>query len=421
MKFLRVLHVLISAALVCIVLLGVYSCQEDQLDPLPTEEGIFINEIQSAGSGDDWIELYNALDVSKNLSDFAIYDDATKKYKLPAGTSIPAKGYLVLNCNDLGSGLNTNFRLSSGGEIVYLDNAFGQLIDKVQFPAMEDGQSYGRYPDGTSVFQISGTTTKGASNGTTSTPAIKSVSRSPLVPAINQSVTVTAELSNSLGVTAVKLYHRFNSGSFSVLSMTASGASYTATIPAANATGKIEYYVEVTGSNNLASTSPENAPDKTFNYLLNTDALPLLNINEFMAANTTCCPDKSSGTDEFDDWIEIYNAGNVAVNLAGMYLSDNKTNPFMYKIPADNPSLTTIQPGGFLVVWADGTPSQGPLHTDFNLSASGEDVALFYIDGRTIDSYTYGTQSPNVSWGRTTNGASTWKAFTTPTQGKSNQ
>jgi hypothetical protein len=304
---------------------------------------------------------------------------------------------------------------------VYLENPFGNLIDKVQYPELQDGQSYGRYPDGTSVFQISGTTTKGATNGTASTPAIESVDRNPLVPALNQSVVVTAKLSNSIGVTTVKLYYRFNSASFTSLNMALSGSGYTATIPAANATGKMDYYVEVTGANNQTSVSPENAPNKTLSYLLNTDAIPLLVINEFMAANTSCCPDKSSGVDEFDDWIEIYNKGTVAVNLGGMYLSDNKANPFKYKIPTDNPTATTIQPGGYLVFWADSSPAQGPLHLDFNLTAAGEDVGLFYIDGRTIDTYTFGAQSDNVSWGRTTDGAATWKAFSTSTQGKANQ
>lgn len=403
-----------------LLFLQINSCKIKEDDPQPTEEGIFINELLAAGSGDDWVELYNSLDQAKDLTGYAIYDDATKKYTLPSGTTIPAKGYLVLNCNDIASGLNTNFKLSSTGEVVYLDNAFGILIDKIQFPELQDGQSYGRYPDGTSVWMISGLTTKGATNGTNSVPAIKSVDRTPLVPALTDAVTIKAELSNSLGVTAVKLYYRFNSGSFTTVTMTQSGAVYTSTIPAANATGKMDYYVEVTGANSKASVSPENAPTKTYSYLLNTDALPKLYINEFMAANTTCCPDKSSGVDEFDDWIEIYNAGTTAVNIGGMYLSDNKANPFKHKIPTDNPTATTIQPGGFLVLWADGTSSQGPLHLDFNLSAAGEDVAIFYIDGRAIDAYTFGAQTDNVSWGRTTDGAATWKSFSTPTQGKSN-
>jgi hypothetical protein len=417
----RIFKVLLSVSVLVVIAVWMLSCSKEEDEPQPQPEGIFINEIVASGAGDDWIELYNDLDVTKDLGGFAIYDDATNKYSIPNGTSIPAKGFLILNCNGLGTGLNTNFRLSSTGEIVYLDNAFGQLIDKVQFPALADGVSYGRYPDGTSVLSISGNITKGASNGTVITPAIMNVSRTPLVPTLNQAVTIRATVVNTLTLSTVKLYYRLNTATFNELTMTLSGSEYVATIPAANATGKMDYYVQVTSTTNLTNVSPQNAPNKTFSYLLNTDVLPLLVINEFMAANTSCCPDKDSGADEFDDWIEIYNAGNVAVDIAGMYVSDDKSNPFKHKIPSSNATLTTIPPKGYLVLWADSSPDQGVLHLDFNLSAAGEDIGIYYIDGRAIDTYTFGAQLQNVSWGRTTDGAATWKAFNTPTQGKANQ
>jgi hypothetical protein len=196
--------------------------------------------------------------------------------------------------------------------------------------------------------------------------------------------------------------------------------SYTGTIPALNGVGKIDYYVQVTNTTGQSSRAPFDAPDDTYSYLLNNDPLPQLVINEFLAFNSSCCPDTDGGTQEYDDWIEIYNAGATAVNIAGMYLSDNKDNPFNSKIPSTNATLTTIQPGGFLVIWADNNKSQGELHVDFALSTDGEDVGLYYIDGRKIDEYTFGIQTENVSWGRSTDGGSTWKAFAAPTKGQSN-
>jgi hypothetical protein len=202
--------------------------------------------------------------------------------------------------------------------------------------------------------------------------------------------------------------------------MNLSGSSYTAVIPGVSGTGLVEYYVQVTGTNGKSSFEPATAPAKAKNYLLNTDPLPQLVINEFMAFNTSCCPDNSSGTNEFDDWIEIYNKGNVAVNIADWYLSDDKNDPFKDRISSDNQSATLIPPGGFLVLWADGQPSQGPVHLNFSLSNTGEDVGLYYIDGRKVDDYTFGTQSEDVSWGRVTNGGATWKSFASPTPGQSN-
>ena len=81
-------------------------------------------------------------------------------------------------------------------------------------------------------------------------------------------------------------------------------------------------------------------------------------INEFMASNSS-----SSGIqdpqNDYDDWIEIYNAGNTAINLAGMYLTDNLANPTKWQIPSDSPSLTTVPAGGFVVFWADEEPADG--------------------------------------------------------------
>lgn len=401
-----------------ILVIQISSCTSDN-DPKPvTEEGLYINEIYA--SGEDWVELYNSLEISKNMSGYRIYDNPDAKYTLPAGTTIPAKGYLILACNDLGTGLNTNFKLTSSGETIYLENASGTLINRVTFPALNEGQSYGRYPDGSSTLAISGSTTKGTSNGDTQAPAIATVTRAPLVPGLNQAMTITVTLISNENIESVKLFHRFNGGVYSSLNMTLSGDSYAATIPGKATTGLVEYYIEARGINALTTVEPADAPFDAFHYLLNTDPLPELVVNEFMAFNSTCCPDNDSGVDEFDDWIEIYNKGAVAVNIGGMYLSDNLTNPFNHKIPTDNPSATTIQPGGYLILWADNSPSQGPLHLDFALSNTGEAIGIYYIDGRAINEYTFSAQSENISWGRTTDGAATWKSFNTPSPGASN-
>jgi hypothetical protein len=234
-------------------------------------------------------------------------------------------------------------------------------------------------------------------------------------------VAISVKLYSNEGISSVKLVHRFNGGAYTTLNMTLTGTTYTGSIPALATVGKVEYYVEVMGANGKSSLKPASAPTNVYDYLLNTDVLPQLVVNEFMAFNTSCCPDNSSGTNEFDDWIEIYNTGSEAVNLGGMYLSDTKNDPFKSKIPTDNPTLTTIAPGGYLLLWADNSTVQGPLHLNFGLSNAGEDVGLFYIDGRTIDVYTFGAQSANTSVGRTTDGAATWKSFSTPTPGSKNQ
>jgi hypothetical protein len=107
-------------------------------------------------------------------------------------------------------------------------------------------------------------------------------------------------------------------------------------------------------------------------YYLSKDDVPKLYINEIMANNLSCCPDTDGGRDEFDDWIEIYNGEKKPVDIGGMYISQNRDKPLGYQIPRTNSSLTTIPPGGFLVLWADGDIDQGALHLGFKLSHNGE-------------------------------------------------
>lgn len=397
----------------------IVSCgSEDEKTIITAPEGLFINEIASAG--EDWIELFNGFSEAKNLSGYIIYDDGPTRYTLPSGTIIPSNGFLVILCNDVGLGLQANFKLSSAGESVFLENTSGGLVDFLEAPKLDNGQSYGRYPDGTSNLSISGSQTKGSSNTNSNTPAITLLTRVPQVPSLNQAVVIQAELANTSQLQSIRLFYRFNSGSFTSVAMEPEGSFYNATIPAQNVTGKMEYYVEVKNTSGVSSFKPFDAPEDSYNYLLNTDALPTLYINEFMASNTACCPDNAGGTPEFDDWIEIYNGGTTPINLAGMYLSDDRNDPFKAKIPGNNASATTIQPGGFMIFWADEQSNQGTRHMNFKLSATGEDVALFYIDGRKIDERQFGAQAENKSSGRTTNGGATWTVFNTPTPSNSN-
>jgi Lamin Tail Domain len=156
-------------------------------------------------------------------------------------------------------------------------------------------------------------------------------------------------------------------------------------------------------------------------FFLLKEEVPTLYINEFMANNTSCCPDRNGDKDEFDDWIEIYNPGTTPIDIGGMYFSQDKDDPLGYQIPKTDSSRTTIQPGGFLLLWADGETDQGVLHLKFKLNQNGEFIGLFYEDGRKIDGQKFGKQNENVSYGRATDGSTKWKEFSTPTPGKSNQ
>jgi hypothetical protein len=133
----------------------------------------------------------------------------------------------------------------------------------------------------------------------------------------------------------------------------------------------------------------------------NNPAVPAVNvvINEFMAQNTATITDPADG--DFDDWIELHNAGSTTVDLAGFFLTDNLTNKTMFTIPSGYP----IPAGGFLLVWADGEtgqnlPANAGLHASFALARGGEQIGLYSPLGELIDGVTFGNQTNNVSLGR---------------------
>jgi len=119
-------------------------------------------------------------------------------------------------------------------------------------------------------------------------------------------------------------------------------------------------------------------------------------INEIMADNDSL----ADPAGDFDDWIELYNTTDQAVDLSGMYLSDNYAQPTKWQFPAN----TTIDAGGYLVVWADEDSGQEGVHAGFKLSAGGEQLLLSGTDMAVIDSVTFGAQTTNLSMARRPNG-----------------
>ena len=123
---------------------------------------------------------------------------------------------------------------------------------------------------------------------------------------------------------------------------------------------------------------------------------PGLVINEFLASNNTTVTDEFG---EFDDYVEIYNPANEPVDMGGMYLTDVLGFRQEYRIPEG----TVVPARGHVLFWCDSQPQQGPRHTNFNLSRTGEDIGLFGTQDEgfpAIDTLTYGVQTTDVPLGR---------------------
>jgi uncharacterized repeat protein (TIGR02543 family) len=143
--------------------------------------------------------------------------------------------------------------------------------------------------------------------------------------------------------------------------------------------------------------------------------LPDLILNEIMSSNSATIADEDG---DFEDWIELYNAGTSAVDLEGYGLSDNYAQPFKWVLPA-----VTLGAGELLIVWASGknrVAPDAPLHTNYGISAAGEEVLLTHPDGTRLDSLPAIAIPTDVSIGRKPDGTSDWYFFSTPTPGYRN-
>ncbi len=142
-------------------------------------------------------------------------------------------------------------------------------------------------------------------------------------------------------------------------------------------------------------------------------------INEFSAANYDLFADNYG---EFEDWIELYNTTGTAVDISGWHLSDRATNPMKFVIP----NGVTVPANGHLRVWASKRgefQGGGVLHTNFKIIQTKGNEGVYFSDqsGVIVDSHS--VSIPNQlghSTGRTSDGATTWGIFTSPSPGNTN-
>ncbi len=147
-------------------------------------------------------------------------------------------------------------------------------------------------------------------------------------------------------------------------------------------------------------------------------SVPLF-INELLASNTKTNEDSQG---ENDDWVEIYNAGDEPIDLAGMFLTDDLSTPRKWETPTGQPQLTTVPARGYLLIWTDGDIADAGLHAAFGLSSDGDEIALVDRDGSTvIDHIAFDEQQADISFGRLPDGADVWQPFASPTPGVRNE
>ena len=142
-------------------------------------------------------------------------------------------------------------------------------------------------------------------------------------------------------------------------------------------------------------------------------------INEIMQSNVECIMDDIH---EFpDSWVELYNAGDQAVNLKDYQISTKNKVKKAWQLPD-----MTVEPQKYVIIYSDKEGKEdNRLHADFRLeSGKGCTLYLFKDKGaEPIDSLPADMKkmpAPDIAFGRKTDGADEWGYQLTPTPGKAN-
>ncbi len=405
-----------------------------------------MNELYSKGTAEnpDWIELYNTSPFEANIGGFKVYDsggqEGTKpKMEVPAGTVIPANSWfvIVVDTED-----ESGFGLSGNGEEVWLENAAGAIIDNIVFPALEDNQSYGRYPDGDDNLQVLYVVTPGAMNDNSEPPA-------PGIALLNEIYSKgTAENPDWLELynptpTDIDLtgYKVYDSGG-------QSGSKPKKEVPAGTILPAGGWFVIVVDTEDesgfgLSSGGEDVWLEDPAGNILEMVSFPAMEDNQSYgrypdgdqnwqllyivtpgAANDNTVPPAavsvlmneafSRGVVENPDWIEIYNTTAEDIDLTGFKIYDSGGQGGT-KPKKEFEAGTIITANGFVVIAVDTEDESG-----FGLSSGGDEVWLENPAGQVIDNISFGAMEETQSYGRKPDGSDNMFTFTEITRGTSN-
>jgi hypothetical protein len=376
------------------------------------------------GEYDDWFEIYNYGTTPIDIGGMYVSDSKSDytKHQIPKTnstlTTIQPGGFLVLWCDGQPEQgvLHTNFKLGSGGEDITLTETDGRtVINELTYGPQTTDISQGRNPDGSENWQSFSAPTPGASNSGASTnlpPQIKNIKILPDSLTPTTPVIITAEVTDENdNLSTVKLFYIKDAITDSV-NMTYENNLYKTDLGTFDDGSEVSFFISAIDDEGASVQSD------TLSFQVGYVA-PTLFINEFMASNDSSYFDPA--TNDYPDWIEIYNPGTKPIDIGGMYITDDLAELTVWQIPSTKPDSTTIAAGGFIVLLADKKPEAGILHVNLKLSGKGEQIGLVAPNGTTIiDSLTYTKQIADTSFGRFPDGSDNWQQFPNPTPGASN-
>ncbi len=124
----------------------------------------------------------------------------------------------------------------------------------------------------------------------------------------------------------------------------------------------------------------------------------------------------SLSNDGSSDWVELYNEGELELDLEGWAITDHYGvfDPYVF----EEGSVVPAQ--GFLVLLADGEDRVGQnIHLSFRLAVAGETLTLLDDEGDVHDEVTFPELPAGSSWAAVPDGGDDWEV-SQPTPGGSN-
>jgi len=426
----------------------------NQAASLGTPSNLSINEwMASPPAGQsDWFELYNSSSLPVPLKGLYL-STSNDTFLITSLSFVPPLGFVQLFA-DKGVGANhVDFHLPAAGSELDLSDPFGNVLDGVTWGQQTKGVSEGRLPDGSAnIVFFPGSASPGAPNYVVSFGGGTGVRLNEIM-ARNDSAVVNPwgnysdwiELYNpgpaSTNLSGMSLsVNQLMPGQWAFPTNTTIAAGgyliiwcddwrpVTTNLQANlnlgtpldgnngsvylfNSSDQVVDYVEwgfqianrpigrIAGNWYLLAT---NTPGATNGVAATLGAPANVRINEWMAA-------PASG----DDWFELYNLDPLPVSLGGLYLTDDPSLAGQTKFQI---APLSFIPGQGWIKWdADGHPSNGRNHVNFQLSANGESILLYNSGLSLIDAVYFNSQQTGVSQGRLTDGSNNIVSFPTTT------
>jgi hypothetical protein len=129
-------------------------------------------------------------------------------------------------------------------------------------------------------------------------------------------------------------------------------------------------------------------------------------LSELLPVPATVDWNEDGIVDDWDEWIELFNAGADAVDLAGWTLDNGGQNGAVFAVPTG----TVLRPGGILLLYRR--------QTGIPLGDEGGQVRLLNPSGAQVDAVTFGALGPDTSYSRDIDG--TWRVDPVPSPGVPN-